>query len=570
MKKPHWISTKGAHTGLLGCEAVANHTTVYLCEGEWDTIAMRWLLQKVGAPGAVVGVPGASVFKKDWPQFFLEKDVICLYDSDEAGDNGELLAQRFLSGISRSLRYVHWPAEVPGGFDVRDWIKYGAVQKGNPGACYDRLHVLLREAPRSKRSLQVQSGLEKGQVASAPKVPPIGHREAEEMYRVWLKIDDPVPLRIIFGTIFANRMDGDPIWTFVVGPPGSAKSETLLSLADCQEVEMTTSLTPHTLISGAQLPGGGDPSLLPRLNNKVLVIKDFTTILAMNEAARDEIFGTLRDAYDGVTEKIFGNGLRRKYHVKFGIVSGVTPAIDSYGSMHQSLGERFLKLRVGGDRKNESEIITKAVSNVGREVKMRDDLRKIAVRILAKTPMLKPGAHGEPPKDLPTVSPEMVQKIVALARFCAIMRGTVDRERYSQVVNYQPTYEWGTRLGKQLMKLAMGVAVYLGHPAVGAEEYRTLLVVARDTCPDRAHALVRELWFSNPNGLDGETTYDLAVRSRLPDQTVHKVMQDLSLLGVVDRRGSGRRYVWCLSKHMVELISKGDVYGYRQGLAGNA
>jgi len=57
------------------------------------------------------------------------------------------------------------------------------------------------------------------------------------------------------------------------------------------------------------------------------------------EIARDEIFGTLRDAYDGKITKRFANGIVRAYQSTFGLVAGVTPAIESFVVTHAMLGE---------------------------------------------------------------------------------------------------------------------------------------------------------------------------------------------------------------------------------------
>lgn len=46
-------TTPGCKPGLLGCEHVDNHQgePIYVCEGEWDTMALRWLLNQVNERG---------------------------------------------------------------------------------------------------------------------------------------------------------------------------------------------------------------------------------------------------------------------------------------------------------------------------------------------------------------------------------------------------------------------------------------------------------------------------------------------------------------------------------------
>ena len=51
-------------------------------------------------------------------------------------------------------------------------------------------------------------------------------------YGKWLHLPDQRTLLAILGTIAANRLEGDPVWLLVVGPPGGGKSEQLQGAAD--------------------------------------------------------------------------------------------------------------------------------------------------------------------------------------------------------------------------------------------------------------------------------------------------------------------------------------------------
>ena len=108
----------------------------------------------------------------------------------------------------------------------------------------------------------------------------------------------------MLATVVAHNYPGDPVWLFLVGAPGSAKTEIIRTLRTSKTYSLS-SLTQHTLISGLKTKGD-DPSLLPKLDGKVLVIKDFTTVLSGRRDVRTEICGQLRDIYDGFCEKSFG------------------------------------------------------------------------------------------------------------------------------------------------------------------------------------------------------------------------------------------------------------------------
>lgn len=546
-------ATSGASLGLLGAHHLYRHPDypVYVCEGEWDTISLVWLFRKLGHKSSTVGVPGASVFKQPWVGMFQGRSVNLLYDHDQAGEQGRRMAFSKLKGIAKSIKVLEWPASLPSGWDVRDLIKEDAVKLKKPKATFRKLHAMLQE-PFEQESPTPEDGKPKETKAFKGAGPHINPDEVFVAYKKWLYLQDDEPLRILFGAAFANRLQGDPLWLFLVAPPGGMKSELLMSLSKHPSIEPTTSITPHTLISGMQSAGGIDPSLLPKLNGRILVVKDFTTILTMHFSSRDEIFGVLRDCYDGKTEKIFGNGLRRSYTSQFGILAGVTPAIESFGVVHQSLGERFLKYRLpfGDKGQTESDKIRRALKNINQEVSMRDDLCAIANKVL----------DAAIPDPIPTIPDKVYEWLINLAQCTAMMRGVVERDRFTQQVNYKPAIEIGTRLAKQMAKLSLGVAIYLGKSEVDFEIYDLVRRVALDTAPDRVEEIIRRIWEGTPTAEDALKTAEICTRTHLPTATIFRLLQDLELLRLVDRTGSGNKFEWRLNPRLKHLITAGRIY----------
>ena len=90
-----------------------------------------------------------------------------------------------------------------------------------------------------------------------------------------------------------------------------------------------TSLTPQTLISGFVDEGKPDPSLLPKLDGKILIVKDLTPLISGSADVRSAVLGQLRDAYDGSSAKAFGTGDVKRYESRFGMLFGVTPVIEA-------------------------------------------------------------------------------------------------------------------------------------------------------------------------------------------------------------------------------------------------
>lgn len=559
------ISTPGTKVGLFGAEWLAlagrRKETVYVCEGEWDAMALSWLLKKLGMKGIVVGVPGANTFKPEWVPLFKDRDVVALYDADGAGEQGEKKCYQMIKSATRSLKFVIWPTEVPDGFDTRDWIKYGACKMKSPEKSWAKLQLLFTGTrPRVEAKVaQIEDATGTGQ-EEVPSLDPIGREELVRVYRKWLHIRDDDPIAIVMGTCLANRIPGDPLWMFLVAPPGGMKSELLMSLAKSERTYACSSLTPHTLVSGANFTGGGDPSLIPLLNGKVLIIKDFTTILTSHPMARDEIFGQMRDAYDGRFEKQFGNGVYRKYESTFGVLAGVTPSIDAYSSLHSGLGERFLKYRMDADIGTEDEEarILRAIGNVNQEVHMRAALQEAAARFLVKE---------VDTNALPTVSDETRRRIAALAMLVARMRGVVNRDRYnSQMLVAKASHEIGTRLAKQFSKLALGISIYYGDSEVGERAYRLVVKVATDSVPDKIEETVRTLYQIGTVATDTQTgqpkTLDVATKAKgLTLSTVYRTLQDLDMIGMLKGTKQEKHTEWALRPNVLAMIQSSGAYG---------
>lgn len=125
-------STAGAKTGLFCAERLAAtdaaKESVYVCEGEWDCIALSWLLRKLKLPGVCVGVPGANTFKDEWVPWFPGRVVTFLYDHDKAGIDGQERAAQKLSAAASKVSLLNWPKDSAEGADIRDLVvdAYGA------------------------------------------------------------------------------------------------------------------------------------------------------------------------------------------------------------------------------------------------------------------------------------------------------------------------------------------------------------------------------------------------------------------------------------------------------------
>jgi hypothetical protein len=368
----------------------------------------------------------------------------------------------------------------------------------------------------------------------------------------------------MLSVVVSNKLDGDPLWLFLVSPPGGAKTEILSSLMTTPDIYFTSSLTPHALISGASWGSGADPSLIPKLNGKILAIKDFTSIMSKRDTEKEEIFGILRDAYDGKCSKVFGNGIKRDYASKFTVLSAVTPAIYELSHSHQALGERFLKYTMGANLQHisEEDIVRRAISNLNRETTMREELSGAVGGFLYH--LLKDLNTN----NIPTIPENIKTQIISLAMFCARMRGTVHRDQYRpDMVSSKPSAEVGSRLGKQLAKFCISYAIINGQKEVTEKEYAVCKKIALDTISQRNEdilcTIIKEI-SENPEG--SLKTRQLSAITRYPHSTIARVLADMQMLSIVDRVGHANSYEWRPSKYILDLVTKSKLYVKKEEL----
>ncbi|MBW7990004.1 MAG: hypothetical protein FVQ84_08325 [Planctomycetes bacterium] len=544
------LSTSGSHKSLIVPKELFNSQRVWLMEGGPDTMACWEALQKLGRKEDVYGSPGAASFPNKLADLFYRKNVVVIFDNDDAGKRGSIKIFKVLIGIAKQIRFIHWPDSIKDKFDFRDCYNKYKQDAEKTIKFIERNLKTLPPVPEGE-TLQEPSKIAAKQIN--PSGEGLSRDKAVEGFRKWLLLKDSEVIDVMFGAVFANRMEIDPLWMFLVAPPGGSKSELLMSLTDAPLIIAKTTITPASLVSGMNTGSLGDPSLIPRLDKHVLVIKDFTTILSMNIIQREEIFGVLRDAYDGEFSKDFGNGIRREYKSKFGIIAGVTPIIEGFSNSNTILGERFIKYKIKyrGRIDVGRDVIRRALNNIKKVTPMRDELKIIASKVLDRPISTE---------DSPTINESRLNGIIKLSQWIANLRGVVSRERYTGQINFKPVAEIGTRLAKQLCTLAFGISYWKGDSSVSDSTYQTIINVACDTAPDRVEEIVRQIYIRQVKLDQFISVKELSSWTRFPEGTVRYLLQDLTLLGITKRNQKKRSHDWKLTSSIMRIMNELGIY----------
>ena len=351
------------------------------------------------------------------------------------------------------------------------------------------------------------------------------------LYGDWLYLEpqDFEALEVVLAAALDRELPGDPAWLMFVAPSGGVKTEVLRSLSSYPRAFSLDFLTPKALVSGLTrldretkeyIPIAG---LLSSLDGKVLVLKDFTTILSSAEETRTAIYGQLRSAYDGYFEGGFGT-LKEPIRVRatFGLVAGVTPAIHRYTKMKGALGERFLMVR---SSPNPVKAARRARRNVGLEEEMRAQLAGSVAATFEALDFSRP----------PPISEEQAEEIIRIGYYIALMRSRVWVRWYQgSIVDLDAAEpEVPTRVSKQLSKLAQLLAVLRGHEDVEDPELATLRRVARDTVVPRRQRIV-DVYYE-AGGEQVLSTADIAGRAvRVHYQSVKNETQIMVALGILE------------------------------------
>jgi hypothetical protein len=187
---------------------------------------------------------------------------------------------------------------------------------------------------------------------------------------------------------------------------------------------------------------------------------------------------------------------------------------------------------------------------INKENKMRDELCEVVYRLLEK-PI---------PDQVGWECDAHIDRVVAMAMYCAKMRAMIMRDKYTGEQLNMPTKEIGTRLAKQFAKLAMGIAIYLDHENVGEEELRLLSIIAADTVPDRTDFVIKTLYLYSPN--EAVETKWLIDKTGLSQPTIFRIMDDMHALRLVLKTkpdtGYGARYQ--IHPEMLDLVKRSGVY----------
>ena len=344
---------------------------------------------------------------------------------------------------------------------------------------------------------------------------------AHAVFHRWLGEDyDTDALDAVLAAAAVEKLDdgSDPVWLLVISGPANAKTETVQALDGVGAV-ITSAITGDAALLSAtprrERTSDATGGLLRKIGDRgLLVVKDVTSILSMNNDARAKVLAALREIYDGRWYREVGSdgGHTLEWRGRLVVVGAVTTAWDTHHGVVATMGDRFTLVRIDSTKARRASG-RQAIANTGDEALMRSELSTAVAGVIA-------GMNTEPI----TVTDDETERLLAAADLVTLARTGVEYDYRGDVIDAHAP-EMPTRFAKQLTQIVRG-AVAIGMDR--ADALRLALRCARDSMPPLRLALIDDL-SEHPSSTPTE------VRKRLgkPRATVDRQLKALHILGVL-------------------------------------
>lgn len=338
------------------------------------------------------------------------------------------------------------------------------------------------------------------------------------------------------------------MWAYIVGPSGIGKTTLLDAFCGSSEFIMVDSLTPNSFISGYRDENdpGKDPSLLPLIVGKTVILPDFSTVLSLRNEAQAQVFADLRRLYDfGEIVKHKGNIGLVSHTARFGLITAVTRDIERMSAEMAPLGERFISYELS----LEDKVTYQQVGN-----KWTDSRTHIRDLFRSEVNLFLSSIDVPAPKNV-SIEESLLIKIFNLADIITVWRTHVPRMRIGG--SYEPCYipmtEGPGRFSSQLQLLSKGHAAACGRLTVNKED---LLLVARTAAyclPSWRRELLR--LFVKRNVLTSKEIQETFGASR---KSTDRQLENMVLLKAIVKLGKGQ---YGLCREQIKMIEEiGDVW----------
>lgn len=221
------------------------------------------------------------------------------------------------------------------------------------------------------------------------------------------------------------------------------KTEQLMALDDNDnKTKIIHKFTDKTLVNGHK-DKSKHPDLAPKLHQKLILIPDMAEILQLQPSMKNQVWGQLRNLFDGFAGTQSGMGTDIQYKgIRVTLIGASTPAIDDQILIHQSLGTRelFYRPKKIVDVTTLMEMVWK---NEEIERLMRENIKTVCQNFIKNREIM--------PNDI--ISTDIKIQIEKMAAWLCDMRASASVDSYSGELRGDVHPEKPTRVLKQLKRI---------------------------------------------------------------------------------------------------------------------
>lgn len=348
-------------------------------------------------------------------------------------------------------------------------------------------------------------------------------------------------LQLILAVALASqREQSTMLWLLLVGEPSSGKTDLVRLIKNHRLAFYQDTITQNSFISGER-PTEKEKvhDLLPLLNNKCFVIKDWTSIFSLDERMTKKLLGDLVGIYDKEYSKFSSRRGSIAYESYFSHLGCITPAtLNKHTQYMNMVGARFLMYSMpaltGADQQKSFEAIFSGQNRKAVEQHARDlTTRYLDFLLMVELP-------------LPPLSEEAKYYLQLSAMLMANCRGivmmqssTFTNDDGKEVTTYEPIeiqIEQPWRAVQQLICLVQHIALVNDRSDINNDDLQIIKDVVISSMPaDRSHAL-REIIVAGGH----VTAKDLSTATDVSVKTSRRLLSELLSLRVLEKiQGAG-------------------------------
>lgn len=351
-------------------------------------------------------------------------------------------------------------------------------------------------------------------------------------------------IRCVFAVTLSVKLNlFPPLWLMLIGMPSSAKTDIVSLLRGLDFVYFLDSMTMNPFASGYKPPSTGKTyDLLPELDKKCFIVKDYTTIFSLNEETTKKLLGELVSIYDGEFAKFSPTRGLISYRSAFSHLGCLTPvALNRHQQYLNIVGPRFMFYRVpilDDTRRSKGFSIAWNTKDRKSLLQEKSDIVKLFFTDLLRNSLI-----------LFKITDQSVRTTLeCLSGLMARSRGIVVTQResfkneedkiqsYYEITDLQIEEPW--RAFQQLRGLAVCLALLEGRSYVSDADLTVLKTIVISSMPaERADVLDYFLAHSDVKARDLSSVTGKSVR------TCQRLLKELEGLGIIQADFQGEGFV---------------------------